>query len=566
MTKTAVENDTSKSAKKGGKVDYQSFADTSRGETIWDSLNPMRYSQTISLARAQILTDAYEEYDGYQLFHKRGLAIAKILREIPIYLDDDQLLAGDFAAKPMAPEFHPDLAGAWLGEYAENFGTEGSESFFGFASDEECQQAKDISHFWRNIGGKEMYLKFIGDEEVAFEDKIGEANGWIVNTVSEMFAEKAWCVPDLARLVTKGIRGLLADVDERLERLLITTHEEYMAHEFLVGLKEILLAGIDYAHRYRDLALAKAAEETNPQRKAELEELARVCDRVPEYPAETFQEALQATFFGILMIFYDTRTYGMGYGRVDQYMYPQYQADIANGHIDDEYATQLLECFRVKLMGKRQFWPDVMVANLTAESHFHNCVIGGVDPMTGKDATNELSYLWLEAATRVKTPHPTLSVRWHAQIDRKFMDRALEVVSMGMGFPAFFNDQSSITYLLSRGYTLEEARDYAVGGCVLHQVPGKQSVVWPLVTNYGKIMELALYNGFDPRMDEQMSIETGDFAKMDTFDEFVEAFKAQSRHWAEISTKSSRACRVEHGDSFPEVLMSAFIDDCIERG
>ncbi len=548
------------------KLDYNTYSDTSRGKVLWERLNPLRYTQTISLARAQLLTDAYTEFEGYSLYRKRGLAIAKILKEFPIYIDDNQLLVGDFGAKPMAPEWFPDLAGAWVGEYADKYGYQGNGKFFAFEDEAQAQQGKAISHYWRNIGGKEMWLKYLGPEEVEFEDKIGEANAWIINTVSEMFAEKAWNVPDISRLITKGIRGLVADIDAQLKSLDILDDDEYRAHEFLIGLKTMLLAGIDYAHRYAEIARQKAAVEKDPKRKAELEEMARVCDRVPEHPAQTFQEALQSFYFGILMVFFDTRTFGMGYGRVDQIMYPQYKADIESGYIDNEYVTQLLECFRIKVMGKRQFWPEVMVPNLSAESHFHNCVIGGIDPHTGKDATNELSFLWLDAAVRVKTTHPTISVRWHSRIDPKFMDRCLEVVALGMGFPAFFGDDSSIQYLLNRGYTLEEARNYAIGGCVLHQVPGKNGPIWPLVMNYGKLFELTLNNGFDTRLQEQLGPQTGDFTKMKTYEEFLEAYKEQCTYWANVGARSGRACRIQHLESFPDIMMSAFTDDCIKRG
>ena len=307
--------------------------------------------------------------------------------------------------------------------------------FFRWEDEEQMEIGRSIGEYFRETGGKEKWLAFLGDEEAALEHKIGEAGSWIVNTVSEMFAEKAWNCPDLDRLVKRGVRGLIADIDEQLEKFVMITYEDYRRHEFWLGLKEMLLGGIDYAHRYRDLATELAAKETDPVRKAELEEMARVCNRVPEHPAETFQEALQSLVFGLLMVFYDTRTFGMGYGRIDQIMYPQYKSDIASGKIDDEYVVQLFECFRVKIMGKRQFWPDVMTPNLSSESHFHNCVICGVDPKTGRDATNELSFAFLEAAERVRTTHPTISVRWHTQIDPKFMKRALETVKLGMGFP-----------------------------------------------------------------------------------------------------------------------------------
>ena len=548
------------------KINYQQYDGKSRGEVIWERLNPMRYTQTMSMSRAQLITDAYQEYEGYSFYRKRGLSIAKIMREVPIYIDDDQLLVGDFASKPMAPEWFPDLAAAWVEEYIDRYGWKGSGKFYAFESEAQAEQARKIAHYWRNIGGKEMWLKFIGPEEAEWEDLIGETKAWITNTVSEMYAEKAWNVPDIARIVAKGVRGLIADIDERLAQLTILNDEDYRAHEFLCGLRYMLQGGIDYAHRYAALAREKAAAEQNEHRRAELLEIARVCDRVPEYPAETFQEALQSFYFGVLMVYWDTRTYGMGMGRVDQFLYPTYCADIRSGRIDDEYVTQLLECFRIKIMGKRQFWPDVMTPNVSSESHFHNCVLGGVDPVTGKDATNRLSYLWLEAAARVRTPHPTLSVRWHSRIDPQFMDRAIEVVSMGMGFPAFFGDDSTIEYLLARGYTLEEARSYAIGGCVLHQVPGKQSSVWPIVQNYGKMMELTLNNGFDYRFNKQLGPKTGDFMEMKSYEEFLEAYKKQCTFWANVAADSNRRCRIQHLESFPDIMMSAFTDDCIARG
>lgn len=545
---------------------YVEYKEKTRGTTIWDRLNPMRYTQKISLHRAQILTDAYKEFEGYSFNRKRGYAIRKVLNEMPIYIDDDQLLCGDFCAKPMGPEWHPDLAGTWLGDYADKYGTKGNGTFFQFENDEEAQQARDLADFWRKIGGKEIWQMYLGPHEAKFEHDIGEAGSWLINTVSEMFAEKCWTVPDIGpRIIKGGIRDILRQVEEARQGFMCITDDDYRAHEFWIGLEEMLHGIIEYANRYADLCTKLAGECPNPKRKAELEEMARVCRKVPEHPAETFQEALQSFFFGILFVYYDTRTYGMGFGRVDQFLYPGYCKSKAEG-MDDEYALQLLECFRVKVMGKRQFWPDVMVPNLTAESHFHNCILGGVHPHNGADATNELSFLWVKAATRVRTTHPTLSVRWHPTIDRKFMDYSLEVVAMGMGFPAFFNDQSSIQYLLSRGFNLQQARNYAIGGCVLHTVPGTQSVVWPLVMNCGKMMELTIHDGLDTILNKQWGPKTGGLKNMKTFDEFLAAYTAVWTHWASVATMSGRQCRLQHLESFPDIAISAFTDGCIKRG
>lgn len=274
------------------KVKYNLYPEKTRGEIIWDYLNPQRYTQTMSMSRASILTDGYKEFDGYQLWRKRGYVIRKILQEMPIYIDDHQLLCGDFSSKPMGPEFFPDLAGDWINDYIEDYGVEGRKGFFAWEDEEQMAEGSRIGQYWKVHGGKETWLQYLGPEEAAFEDKIGEAGSWIVNTVSEMFAEKAWNCPDISRIVTRGVSGLVADIDDKLERLHITEYEDYTGREFLLGLKEMLLGAIDYAHRYRDLCTEMAAKEKDPIRKAELEEMARVCNRVPEFPAETFQEAV----------------------------------------------------------------------------------------------------------------------------------------------------------------------------------------------------------------------------------------------------------------------------------
>ncbi len=547
-------------------VTYKKYEGESRGTKIWSRLNPLRYTQTMSLGRAQLMMEGYKEYSGYSLLRKRGMTIRKVLNEIPICIHDDQLLVGDFSAKDMGPEWFPDLAATWVIEYADKYGWKGSGKFFGFESPEQLEKAKEIAEYFSDKGGKEMWYNFIGEEEAEFSELLGEGGAYVMNALSEIYAEKAWNCPDTARIVKYGCRGMIEQIDAELEKLVILTDEDYRKHELLVAMKEECLGGIEYAHRYAALAAEKAEAETDPVRKAELKEIERVCLRVPEYPAETFQEALQSLYFGILMVFYDTRTFGMGYGRVDQFLYPTFKKDIETGYIDEEYATQLLECFRVKIMGKRQFWPEVMTPSLSSENHYHNCALAGVDPVTGRDATNELSFLWLDAAERCRTPHPTLSVRYHANIDKKFMDRAIEVASLGMGFPSFFGDDSSIQYLLSRGYTLEEARDYAFGGCVLHVVPGKNSSVWPIVMNCGKMMEYALRGGYDNRYNRYLGLKTKDIFEQETYEDWLESYKQQWTYWGNIAADSNRRCRIQHCESFPEIMMSAFVDDCITRG
>ena len=286
-----------------------------------------------------------------------------------------------------------------------------------------------------------------------------------------------------------------------------------------------LKAGIRYGKRYAALArdMAMTAE---GKRKQELERITEVCDQVPENPARSFHEALQTLHFCHLCIFWDVRTFGISPGRVDQFLYPYYKKNIDEGRLTREQAIELLECFRVKVTAERKVVPAHVREAVTGETQFYNCTLGG-QTADGRDATNELSYLWLEAAVRTSTPHPTLSIRWHDKLSPDFAMKAAELTRLGRGYPAWFGDKTSIPCLLEMGATLEEARDYAFAGCVLHVIPNKTGVSVPPVMNMPKVLELTLHNGVDPRLGKQFGPKTGSFNDFNTYEELYEAYKKQ---------------------------------------
>jgi pyruvate-formate lyase len=270
-------------------------------------------------------------------------------------------------------------------------------------------------------------------------------------------------------------------------------------------------------------------------------------------------------WFCHVLNFWDTRTVGVSPGRVDQYFYPYYQKDRETGRMTREEAVELLECFRVKLGALRNFDVAHVREATSGETQFHNCTLGG-QTSDGKDATNELSFLWLEAAERTRTPHPTLSIRWHENLSPEFALKAAQVCSLGMGYPAWFGDRASISYLMAKGATLEEARDYAIAGCVLHVIPHKTAATWPTVVSMAKIFEITLYNGFDPGVGKQVGPETGHFEDSNTFEDLYNAFKAQVKYFLARSTSYLNRVRLFRADKLPDLFVSSFFDDCIKKG
>ena len=168
-------------------------------------------------------------------------------------------------------------------------------------------------------------------------------------------------------------------------------------------------AWVRFANRYADLAEKMAGKEAEPQRKAELLEMARICRKVPYEPAETFREALQAFWFTFLMVCPSPTSTA---GRFDQYMYPYYKHDIDAGLITDDQVLELLEIMRCKVMKINRVSGKANRAKNAGMAKWYNWTIGG-QKADGSDATNELTYLLLEAAKDTHLPHHTLTVRVH---------------------------------------------------------------------------------------------------------------------------------------------------------
>jgi formate C-acetyltransferase len=271
-------------------------------------------------------------------------------------------------------------------------------------------------------------------------------------------------------------------------------------------------------------------------------------------------------WFCNLFLFYECKSEGISPGRVDQYLYPYYKKDIEEGRITPEEAIELLELLRCLFSSYRLFDEAAHAKFQAADANWFNCVLGG-QTADGSDATNELSYLWLEAAVRNGTPHPTLSIRMHERIDPNFVMKAAELCALGRGYPAFFGDRSNIEFLLAQGIPLVEARDYAIAGCTLASVPGRMSAARPLGANMPKFLELALNDGVDPRTKIQIGPKTGEFKDLGTYKDLEEAYRKQFRSYAREAAIFFNKGNIFQTNVGPRLFASALADEnCIALG
>jgi pyruvate formate-lyase/glycerol dehydratase family glycyl radical enzyme len=529
-----------------------------RGQKLWRVLRARRDTEPVSLERARLLTSSFKETEGLPLPLRRAWAFEKIVTEIPIYIDDDQLLVGDYGSTPMAPEFFPEFTVEWVSDAIEQ-GIQPTR-----APIKDMGLLKEICDYWKKNSSREGFLRWLSEEEKQKYYEAGDPGSWLYGTFLYPASSKGWNVPNYAKAINLGFSGILAEIENELQTMKMSDEESWDKKIFLQALAIEVKAAIKYGKRYEKLAKVMA-KNASGKRKQELLSIAENCSIVPEQPARTFWQAIQTLHFSHLMIYWDARTFGVSPGRVDQYLYPFYKKDIDTGKIDNEEAVEILECLRVKVNSERQLYPAFVSESSSGETQFYNCTLGGQTP-DGNDATNELSYLWLEAACRVKNPHPTLSIRVHEKLSPEFALKGAELCRMGMGYPAWFGDNSTIPFMLEHGVTLTEARNYALAGCVLSVVPGKTPAAVPMVINLPKVLEISLYNGLDPGSNKQVGLAAGHFEDFKTYEEFYQAFREQARFIVSEAAQFLHKFKLWRQMILPQMFSSCLFDDCIKRG
>lgn len=530
-----------------------------RGQKLWNTLRKRRDTEPLSLERARLVTESYRQTTIMPTVIRRGEALKHILANIPIYIDDGQLLAGDYGSRPMAAEWFPEFSVEWVAKEIMN----GNSPYA--LGESATEQMRDICEFWKDKAAKETFYAYMGEDTIRRLYEMNEHGSWIFAGSMEAQTEKGWHIPDYEKVIRIGLRGLIEEIETEQAGLRVLDNDSLHKDYFLRALKTALEAVILYANRYAVLADQMADASEDETRAEELRKIAENCRRVPEFPAETFHQAMQAMWLCHCAAFWDTRTVGISFGRVDQYMWPLYQADQAAGRIDKERAIQIVECFRVKMSALRNFDNSYVRQATSGETQFHNVTLGGQDAY-GRDAVNELSYIWLEAAQRVQSPHPTLSIRWHENLDPRFALRGMEICRLGVGYPAWFNDRSAIEFMLANGASLQEARNYGVAGCVLTVPQHKCAVTWPTVVSMAKILEITMNNGVDPVNGIQQGLKLGSLPDFETFEDLFNAFKKQLDYFLSITSDYLSHVRCHRSEQCPDLFLSALVDGCIKKG
>ncbi len=358
--------------------------------------------------------------------------------------------------------------------------------------------------------------------------------------------------PSYARFLSRGIAGTITDIDASLE----TWKEDADRVHFLTAARITMEAFGNMIRGYAAVARVKSAACADAEKARRFSEIAAVCEAVSSDAPKTFREALQLLWFCHMSFTYEGR-YAMAFGRMDQYLYPFYAADIQAGRITHASARELVCCTLYKLREVWYFGGDDVC----------NIAIAGVRPEDGADAVNDLSYVILEAVGMCNIPGPNLSARLHGGISDTFIDACLQVIGQGIGYPALMNDDVNIPALHRMGYPIEDCRDYCMVGCIENFLQGKQPPWSDGRFNTPVYLEYAINNGRSLLDGAMRGVETGEPDTLDTMEKFIDAINTQMAYGAKNYVESFHAANTAPDRKlYQSPFLSCFCEDCIARG
>lgn len=510
---------------------------------------------TLCLDRARLVTEFYSTPSMEPFMVRRAKSFEYVLKNKEIFIDDDSILAGHLASRLHAAPLYPEMT-AWLREDLEELDTRESDSLSFMPGEKE--ELRQIVKKWegRTFGDLTAQL---ADEELNTLVEIGVFTKGVSNKSTMNHA------PAYDEMVKKGYRAYIDQCKENiasLERMNIDNMEKQYTWESMIIVMEAI---IDFAHRYADLAEKMAEECRDGERKMQLRTMAENCRVVPEHAPQNFQQAAQFVWFTHLAIMMEYNSNDNCIGRFDQYMYPFYEQDLKNG-VSEAFIADVIHEFKLKIA---EMWE----VRTTRESiAYPGCplwihmMIGGVLP-DGRDGCNDLMRLILHCMEDLQTKEPCVSFRYHDDVDQETFRLALAVARKGGSHPAFFNDSTNISHLLSLGHTLEQARNWGICGCIEPSVPGMTDFQSNAgYFNPSKVFEITLNNGTDPLTGKQVGPKTGDVRDFTSVQQIMDAYEIQEEFFLDKFVQLFDRIVSCHAWTAPTITGSCFTHGCIEKG
>lgn len=485
----------------------------------------------IDVERARYFTESMKQTEGQMLILRWAKAMHHIAGNITVYIDDNQLLVGRSGAQGRYGILYPELDGDFLGLALEEMPKRVGAPFSISEADAKIV-VEEIAPYWMGRTYHESLTNALPEEtlKLTYEPSNPLLSRYIVNETSSFRSSIQW-VHDYEKVLKRGFKGIKAEALEKMAALdPLSPVDNMEKRPFLEAIVIACDAIVLWAQRHAKLAAEMAEKETDPVRKLELQDIAERCAWVPENPARNFRDAMQSQWFTQMFSRMEQKTGTIiSNGRMDQYLYPYYRQDKESGALTDEQTLELMECMWV---GMAQFI-DLYISPTGGAfnegyAHWEAVTIGG-QTREGMDATNDLTYLFLQSKREFPMHYPDLAARIHARAPERYLYEVAETIKEGSGFPKLCNDEEVVPVLLAKGASFEDAYDYAVSGCTECRMPNRETYTSPCAyINFPAAVEMTMYNGrMKKHGDELIGLETGDPTSFKTWDEFWNAYLKQ---------------------------------------
>lgn len=514
---------------------------------------------TICTERAKFYTDVYREFENTPVIIKRALALERTLSRMTIFINDSELIAGNQASRLRAAPIFPEYVTEWIVRELDELDKRPGDAFF--VTEEQKEELREICRWWK---GKTLIER--GYSLMSPLNKEIHDSG-IIRAEGNLTSGDAHIAVNFEKILASGIGGYLNEVINARKLLNKNDIDFRKKNDFYEALETGLRAFSSFIKRYEKLAREMSVSEKNPQRRRELLTISDNCRIISDAPPENFYQALQLVWFVQLVLQIESNGHSVSLGRMDQYLYRFYKDDKLNGRISDDFVLELLENTWLKLLSvnKIRSWSHTRYS--AGSPLYQNVTIGG-QTVEGKDAVNELSYLILDSVGRMRLTQPNLSVRFHRNISNDFMEACCRVIAKGFGMPAFNNDEIVIPSLIRLGVKREDAYNYSAIGCIEVAVPGKWGYRCTGMSflNFMRVLLAAMNDGLDTMSGKVFHRGIGNFEEFESFDDLKRAWKDQIEFYTKASIEIDTAADLALEELVPDILCSAFVDDCIKRG
>jgi pyruvate formate-lyase/glycerol dehydratase family glycyl radical enzyme len=507
----------------------------------------------IDIERARYTTESYRATEGQPMPIRRAKMLLHLAHNLSITIGEDELIVGNRSLLPRMGVIAPEGAVEWVDRELDSLPTRPQDKF-NIRPEVIRELREDIFPYWRGHTLEDAVAKRI-------PPTIRKAVQGKAFSLNQTDHAQGHILPDVEGWLRLGIGGLRCEV-QNAQGGAKTARQQVFYDAALITLE----AASVYIRRCARLASDLASETADPARVSELERIAVACDWLAENPPRDFREALQAVWFLFVLLQIESNASSFSPGRFDQYMLPFLESDLAGGTLTLDEAQCLLESLWLK------FNEVVLLRSSTSARYFAGFPIGfnialGGQLADGRDATNFLSYMCLRAQADLGLTQPNLSIRIHRDSPQEFLRTAAFVIGRGSGMPQVFNDAVIIPGQMRRGISPEDARNYAVVGCVELSTPGK-ALGWSdaAMFNMARVLELTLFGGKDPQTGERIGPATLCLSEMHDISELEAAYDRQMAYFIDLMVRGCNIVDSIHADMLPSPFLSLVVQDCIARG